>query len=92
MDSAARAGYMRRARSFIPSLTNGSCFLPRLDLLHSLFIGLLFTRFWMISILYAYLVVPGSRHATAGGQADCFHKALTISGSAQLRLFPHLGE
>ena len=37
------------------------------------------------------LVVPGSRHATAGGQAECFHKELDHM-EVHKGLFPHLGE
>lgn len=37
------------------------------------------------------LVVPGLRHATAGGQAECFHKALDLMEVHEGR-FPHLGE
>ena len=37
------------------------------------------------------LVVPGLRHATAGGQAECFHKMLGCMVVHE-GLFPHLSE
>ena len=37
------------------------------------------------------LVVPGSRQAMAGGQTECFHKALDHM-EVHEGLFPHLGE
>ena len=64
--------------------------LPRLDLLRSLH--------WppvhkILDDQYPVcdLVVPGSRHATEGGQADCFHKALDLM-EVHEGLFPHLSE
>ena len=64
--------------------------LPRFDLLHSLH--------WLpvhkiLDDQYSVcdLVVPGSRHAMAEGQAEYFHKALEHI-EVHEGLFPHLGE
>ena len=90
MDSAATAGYIGRSFSFIPLTTKGSCSLLRLYLLGSLHWSPVHK---ILDDQYSVcdLVVPGWRHAMAGGQAEYFHKALEHM-EVHEGLFPHLCE